>query len=118
MKRYLGLARGLSEKIEASMLAIYERVLSTNTVEVYGVKIETLEYFHGMLNKHRELVERRVIRGEQIPVGEKIYSLFEPHTEWLYKGKSNKRVELGHNILVASDQWGFIVEHQVIERQG
>jgi len=58
-----------------------------------------------------------VIRGEQIPVGEKVYSLFEPHTEWLSKGKANKRVELGHNILVASDQWGFIVEHQVVERQ-
>ncbi|TVL96083.1 MAG: hypothetical protein CV082_08075 [Candidatus Brocadia sp. BL1] len=58
-----------------------------------------------------------MIRGEQIPVGEKVYSLFEPHTEWLSKGKANKRVELGHNILVASDQWGFIVEHQVVERQ-
>lgn len=26
-------------------------------------------------------------------------------------------MELGRNILVASDQWGFIVDHQVIERQ-
>ena len=117
VKRYLGLARGLSEKIEASMLALYERVLSTNQVEVYAVKIERLEYFHGMLKKHIGLVERRVIKGEQIPVGEKVYSLFEPHTEWLYKGKANHRVELGHNILVTSDQWGFIVEHQVVERQ-
>jgi hypothetical protein len=117
VKGYLGLARGLSEKIEASMLAIYERVLSINPVEVYAVKIETLEYFHGMLNKQIDLVERRVIRGETIPSEEKIHSLFEPHTEWLYKGKANHRVELGHNILVASDQWGFIVEHQVIERE-
>jgi len=38
-------------------------------------------------------------------------------TEWLYKGKENHRVELGRNILVASDQGGFIVDHQVIERQ-
>ena len=58
-----------------------------------------------------------MIQGEQIPAGEKVYSLFEPHTEWLYKGKSNKRVELGHNILVASDPWGFIVEHQVVEKE-
>ena len=117
VKRYLGLARGLSEKIEASVLALYEKVLSINQVEVYAVKIERLEYFHGMLKKHIELVERRVMEGEQIPVGEKVYSLFEPHTEWLYKGKANKRVELGHNILVASDQWGFVVEHRVIERE-
>ncbi len=37
--------------------------------------------------------------------------------EWLYKGNSNKRVELGHNILVTSDQWGFIVDHVVVEKQ-
>jgi len=117
VKSYLGLARGLSEKIEASMLAIDERVLSINQVEVYAVKIETMEYFHGMLNKHIDLAERRVIRCEQIPVGEKVYSLFEPPTEWLYKGKTNHRVELGRNILVASDQWGFVVDHQVVERQ-
>ena len=34
-----------------------------------------------------------------------------------YGLEANKRVELGHNILVASDQWGFFVEQRVIERQ-
>jgi hypothetical protein len=117
VKRYVGLARVLSEKIEASILSIYESVLKHGQVEEYGGKLESLEYFQGMLKKHIDLVERRVLRGEQIPVGEKVYSLFEPHTEWIYKGKSNHKVELGHNILVASDQWGFIVGHEVIERQ-
>ncbi|GJQ24519.1 hypothetical protein BIY37_00765 [Candidatus Brocadia sapporoensis] len=61
VKSYLELARGLSEKIEAGMLAIYERALSTNQVDAYAVKIERLEYFHGMINKHRDLVERPVL---------------------------------------------------------
>ena len=117
VRSYLKLSRDLSEKIGASLLAIYERVVSMNQVEVHTEKIGTLEYFHGMLNKQINLVERRVIRDEQIPAEEKIHSLFEPHTEWLYKGKSNKRVELGHNILVTSDQWGFIVDHKVVEKQ-
>ena len=56
-------------------------------------------------------------RDEQIPAEEKIHSLFEPHAEWLYKGESNKRVGLGHTILVASNQWGFIVDHVVVEKQ-
>ncbi|NUO09617.1 MAG: hypothetical protein HUU08_13230 [Candidatus Brocadia sp.] len=56
VKRYLGLARGLSEKIEASVLALYERALSTNQGEVNAVKIERLEYFRGMLKKHIDLV--------------------------------------------------------------
>jgi hypothetical protein len=117
VRSYLELSRSLSGKIGASLLAIYERVLTTNQVEMHAKKIETLEYFHGMLNKQIDLVERRVIRDETIPAEEKIHSLFEPHTEWLYKGKSNKRVELGHNILVTSDQWGFIVDHVVVEKQ-
>ena len=33
------------------------------------------------------------------------------------RAKSNKGVELWRNILVASDQWGFVVDHQVVERQ-
>lgn len=78
--------------------------------------------FGGGKNKE-ETTKERVKRylglagslSEKIEAGKKVYSLFEPHTEWLYKGKANKKVELGHNILVASDQWGFIVEHQVIE---
>jgi len=34
---------------------------------MHAKKIETLEYFHGMLNKQIDLVERRVIRDETIP---------------------------------------------------
>jgi hypothetical protein len=59
-KRYLGLASSVSEKIEASTLAIYGRMLSTNQVAACAVKIERLEYFHGMLKKHIEIVERPV----------------------------------------------------------
>ena len=51
VRSYLELSRGLSEKIGASLLAIYERVLTTNQVEIHAKKIETLEYFHEMLNK-------------------------------------------------------------------
>ncbi len=116
-RNYLELLWSLSGKIEAILLAIYERVLTTNWGEVHAKKIEAMEYFHGMLNKQIDLVERRVIREETIPAEEKIHSLFESHTEWLYKGKSNKRVEFGHNILVKSDQWGFIVDHLVVEGQ-
>src|SRR3990172_1752987 len=77
VRSYLKLSRSLSEKIGASLLAIYERVLTTNQVEMHAKKIETLEYFHGMLNKQINLVERRVIRGETIPAEEKIHSLLD-----------------------------------------
>ena len=38
VRSYLKLSRGLSEKIGASLLAIYERVLTTNQVEMHAKK--------------------------------------------------------------------------------
>jgi hypothetical protein len=74
-----------------------------------------LSYYHEMLEKHIDLVNRRLLEGEKIPTSEKLYSIFERHTEWLSKGKSGKPVELGHNFLIATDQYHFIVYHKVVE---
>ncbi|MEJ7684076.1 MAG: hypothetical protein WKG06_40730 [Segetibacter sp.] len=48
---------------------------------------------------------------------EKIYSIFEEHTEWISKGKLNRNVELGHLVLVTTDQHQFIVDYKVMEKQ-
>jgi hypothetical protein len=70
-----------------------------------------------MLEKHRDLLHRRIILKEKIPHGEKVFSIFEPHTEWNNKGKLHKGVELGHNTLIATDQYQFILYHEVFEHQ-
>ena len=43
---------------------------------------ESLEYFHRMLDQHLDLVARRLLNAETIPPPEKVFSLFEPHTDW------------------------------------
>lgn len=77
----------------------------------------SLEYYQEMAIKHIDLIDRRLLKGEKIPQKEKIYSIFEPHTEWISKGKINKRVELGLKVLVSTDQYHFIVDHKVIQGQ-
>jgi hypothetical protein len=37
-------------------------------------------------DKHLDLVARRLLNEETIPAHEKVFSLFEPHTEWIQKG--------------------------------
>lgn len=74
-----------------------------------------LDYFHSEVMRHLDLIERRLLRGETIPHGEKVFSLFEPHTEWIAKGKLFPPVELGHRLLVATDQHGLIVDYRVLE---
>jgi len=62
-----------------------------------------------------DLTRRRLLNGETIPAADKIYSIFEPHTEWISKGKLNKKVELGHLLLITTDQHQYIVDYKVME---
>jgi transposase, IS5 family len=60
-------------------------------------------------------IERRVLQGQNIPHEEKVFSLFQPHTEWISKGKAGVPVELGLRVCVVEDQHRFILNHQVME---
>lgn len=77
----------------------------------------SLEYFHTALIKQLDLVERRWLKGEKIPHHEKVFSLFEPHTELIKKGKLFPPVELGHKLLVTTDQHGLILDYRVMDQQ-
>lgn len=57
---------------------------------------------------------RRVMEGEQVPNPEKLFSLFEPDTELIKRGKSSQPVQFGHRVLVIEDAAGFICHHKVV----
>ncbi|MCI0351556.1 MAG: ISNCY family transposase [Acidobacteriales bacterium] len=75
-----------------------------------------IEYFHDMMIKQLDLVERRLLKGETIPHAEKIFSLFEPHTQWIKKGKLFPPVELGHKVILATDQHELILDFRMMEQ--
>jgi hypothetical protein len=106
VREYLEAGRQLSEKVAASLLSLCD----TGALENHW---DDLAYFQGMLDKHLDLVERRLLKEETIPAAEKVFSLFEPHTEWIQKGKPRPNVELGHRLLVATDQHGLVQDYDV-----
>ena len=53
-------------------------------------------------------IHRRIILEEAIPHNKKLFSLFNPFTEWLSKGKAGVPVELGLHGSISTDQHGFI----------
>lgn len=79
--------------------------------------LESLERYKRYAVKFIDLTERRLIKDEVIPAEEKIYSIFEPHSEWISKGKLNKKVELGHLLLITTDQHQFIVDYKLMENE-
>jgi IS5 family transposase len=58
---------------------------------------------------------RRVLQGEQVPDAEKIYSIFEPHTDLIKRGKVLTPIEFGHKIFLAESAQGLITQYQVLD---
>lgn len=108
---YVQRARELIEKARAtlSMRALSDPATFEQVAEIEGFITHAVRQI--------EQVERRVVHGQKIPHEEKVFSLFQPHTEWISKGKAGVPVELGLRVCVLEDQWGFILHHQVMERQ-
>lgn len=79
--------------------------------------IIALEHFIVLMNKHIDLVDRRILKGETIPHEEKMFSIFETYTEWIKKGKMRPSVELGKKLCITTDQFGMIVDYQLMNDQ-
>ncbi len=60
---------------------------------------------------------RRVLQGESVPNDEKLFSLFEPHTELLKRGKAGKPIEFGHMIQIQQVAEKFITDYDVYEKK-
>jgi hypothetical protein len=110
---YLKTARSLSTKIKDNRSELTNQGGSPLSLAL----LLSLDLYHGLLDKHIDLVERRLIKGEVIPHEEKLFSIFEQHTEWISKGKKHKKFELGHNVLIATDQYHFILHHKVVTKE-
>jgi len=109
---YLQKAYMLEQKVFASLLELRTQPLSL----VEQSLLVDVDYYHDALIKHLDLIERRVLKGETIPHAEKDFSLFEPHTEWINKGKVSPPVELGHKLLITTDQDSLILDYKPMEQ--
>ena len=75
-------------------------------LEACGVNISTLETIRTCMShavRQTARVDRRLLRGEKIPHGEKVFSIFKPHTRWISRGKAGCPVELGVPVCVVED---------------
>lgn len=83
---------------------------------VCAARLCVLNDFIQHARRQIDQIDRRVLRGESIAHDEKVFSLFQPHTEWISKGKAGVPVELGLRVCVMEDRDRFILHHQVMEK--
>jgi hypothetical protein len=108
---YVKKARALEKRV---LKVLFEH---TSTSAVEGSQLEMLCYYHEMLAKHIDLLERRLIKGETIPHHEKVFSIFQPYTEMIKKGKLRPNVEIGKKLAITTDQHDLIVDWQIAHNQ-
>ena len=110
-KKYLKKAKALINKLNATL-----NYLPINDNEDIAL-IYTLEHFISLINKHIDLVDRRILKGEKIPHYEKLFSVFETYTEWVKKGKKRPNVELGKKLNITTDQYNLIIDYQIMNHE-
>lgn len=110
----------VTEKVIADARAVVAR-----TARVRGLDLmvaATVDAIRHDLTRHAELATRvvgqatrRVLHGEQVPPDQKVYSIFETHTDLIKRGKVLKPVEFGHKVFLAESGHGLITQYRVLD---
>jgi IS5 family transposase len=109
--KYLKKARFFSIKLKASLSKLPINDSS------YQFRLATLNHFIELMDKHIDLVGRRLLQGEKIPHKEKMFSVFETYTEWVRKGKRRPSVELEKKLSITTDQYNLIVDYELMSNK-
>ena len=79
--------------------------------------IEEIHHFVELGGCVVDQAQRRVLRGEKVPNDEKLFSIFEPHTELLKRGKAGKAIEYGHMVSFQQVDGKFITDYEVFDKR-
>ncbi|MCP4154372.1 MAG: ISNCY family transposase [bacterium] len=118
---YVMIVESFLERTEASLDELNE-LNEIETPDLLGTVTATVtvsEIKRFVAHAYRQIAQtrRRVSFEQTIPHKEKVFSVFEEHTEWINKGKAGVPQELGLRISVVEDQHRFILHHRVMEKE-
>jgi len=82
-----------------------------------GYLIDELEHYLPLVEQIIDQADKRVLQGISLPADEKLYSLFEEHTELIKRGKAAKPIEFGHKVLFCQTGEKFIHHYQVMPKR-
>jgi hypothetical protein len=109
---------GAADRILARATELFDPALITLGPDPMAPTIERLKTklldFVTMTIHVCDQARRRVLAGESVANGEKLFSLFEPQTQLIMRGKVPQPVEFGHRVFVVEDGMGFVCHYAVL----
>jgi len=85
-----------------------------NATDLFGPN--TLQAFIIRTERVASTAKRRIINGETVANSDKLFSIFEPHTQLYKRGKAGQPMQFGRQVLVFEDAAGFVVRAVLMKR--
>lgn len=74
---------------------------------------DQIKHYRALSQRVVAQARRRTLQGEAVPNPEKLFSIFEPHTELLKRGKAVRDIEFGHMIQIQQVEGKYITGYEV-----
>jgi IS5 family transposase len=100
-----------SVKQAREVIAVLRQVATEQTTQI----VRQIAHWVPLVEQVIDQATRRVLQGEQVPVADKIVSLFEPHTNIIRRGKPGQSAEFGHKVWVDEVDGGIVSSYRVLE---
>lgn len=79
--------------------------------------LDRLRHYRGLGQRVVDQARRRTLHGQAVANDQKLFSIFEPHTELLKRGKTVRNIEFGHMVQIQQVSTKFITGYQVFEHK-
>jgi IS5 family transposase len=118
-RRLIRLVEGVSQWARSVRNELAKRMHSGSVIDIAVIEgiIQQIDDILPLGARVVDQARRRVLQGERVPNDEKLFSLFEPHTELLLRGKAGKPVEFGHMIQIQQVGDKFITGYEVFAKR-
>jgi IS5 family transposase len=115
-RELIGIAEEVIESARAALRRTGKAVGKDPITELAIAELrKEIEHFCGLGDRVVNQSRRRVLNGEQVPTVEKVYSIFEPHTDLIKRGKVQMPIEFGHKVFLAESARGLITQYEVLD---
>jgi len=114
------LARRLLRRAEKLLRDAEEQLTAGGSLDALAAQaqVKELRHFVDLTERVLKNGRRRVVEEEQVPNQEKIFSVFEEHTELINRGKVPVPIQFGRTVLTIEDRVGFIIHYTIYPRGG
>jgi transposase, IS5 family len=111
---------GIAEEVVASAKTALEKTATMRGKDLFAAMAidairDEIAHYSALGERVIDQARRRILEGEQVPNAEKIYSIFEPHTDLIKRGKVRTPMEFGHKVFLAESAKGLITQYEVLK---